>query len=107
MPYSYMEHISDVGIRAEGKTLEEAFESGAEAALNVMFNLETIEHTIKITFGADAPDLAALFVEDLNEALSVQDRHGLALKKLEADDIRKTTAGYIFIGTLYGEPFDR
>lgn len=107
MPYSYMEHVSDVGIRAEGKTLEEAFESGAEAALNVMFDLETIEHTIKITFGADAPDMAALFIEVLNEALSIQDRHGLALKKLEADEIRKTNAGYIFIGTLYGEPFDR
>src|SRR3990172_5434524 len=107
MPYSYMEHVSDVGIRAEGKTLEEAFESGAEAALNVMFDLETIEHTIKITFGADAPDIATLFVEVLNETLSIQDRHGLALKKLETNEIRKIPSGYIFIGTLYGEPFDR
>ena len=107
MPYSYMEHISDVGIRAEGKTLEEAFESGAEAALNVMFDLETIEHTIKITFGADAPDLAALFVEVLNETLSIQDRHSLAVKSLKVDEIKKTAAGHIFIGTLYGEPFDR
>ena len=89
MPYSYMEHVSDVGIRAEGKTLEEAFESGAEAALNVMFDLETIEHTIKITFGADAPDLAALFVEVLNEVLSIQDRHSLAVKSLKVDEIKK------------------
>ena len=89
MPYSYIEHVSDVGIRAEGKALEDAFESGAEAMLNVMFNLETIEHTIKITFGADAPDLAALFVEVLNEVLSIQDRHSLAVKSLKVDEIKK------------------
>lgn len=107
MPYSYMEHVSDVGIRAEGKTLEEAFESGVEAALNVMFGLETIEHTIKISFSADAPDMAALFVEVLNEVLSIQDIHSLAGKSLKADEIKKTAVGWLFIGTLYGEPFDR
>ncbi|MFZ3072535.1 MAG: archease [Thermodesulfobacteriota bacterium] len=107
MPYSYMEHVSDVGVRAEGKTLEEAMDCGAEAVLNVMFSLETIERVISITFGADAPDLAALFVEVLNETLSIQDRHCLAFKGLRTQEIKKTGAGYVFIGAAFGEPFDR
>jgi SHS2 domain-containing protein len=36
MPYSYIEHPADIGIHAEGSTLEEAFASGVEAMLNVM-----------------------------------------------------------------------
>ncbi|MBI5599372.1 MAG: archease [Deltaproteobacteria bacterium] len=106
MPYSYMEHASDVGIHAEGETIGKAFESGAEAMLNVMFDLSTIRPTVDVTFSAEAGDEALLFVEVLNEILSIQDRHSLAVKRLEAVEIKQTGSGLSFIGRIYGEPFN-
>ena len=43
MPYTYLDHEADVGIRAIGDTLEEAFQEGAKAMLNVMWDISTIE----------------------------------------------------------------
>ncbi|MEE9614664.1 MAG: archease [Thermodesulfobacteriota bacterium] len=106
MGYEYLEHAADVGVRAEGRTMEEAFESGAEAALNVMFDLSSIDETVTVSFAADAPEPALLFVETINEVLSIQDRHGLALKRLVSGEIRKTDDGYRFVGTARGEPLD-
>ncbi len=106
MPYSYLEHVSDIGIRAEGSSLKEAFTSGAEAMLGVIFELSTVEETKGVTFVASAPDLPLLFVETLNEMLFIQDKHGLALKRLESKDIKKSDSGYLFVGRLFGEPID-
>ncbi len=104
MPYSYIEHLADIGIHAEGATVEEAFENGAEAVLNLMFDLETINTTEDVTFGVDAKDLQLLFVEVINETISVQDTHGFAFKRLVTAEIKKTNGLYRFIGTAYGEP---
>jgi SHS2 domain-containing protein len=106
MPYAYLEHISDVGIHAEAETLEKASEAAAEAMLNVMFERPAVEETIAITFGVDAADIPALFVEMLNELLSIQDRHGLAIKRLKTVEIKKTPRGYRFMATAYGEALD-
>ncbi len=106
MSYSYLEHRADIGIRAEGGTLEEAFESGVEAMLNVMFDLDTIKESMSVSIRAEAADIALLFVEVLNEVLSVQDRDGLALKRLEAEGIRESERGYEFRGLAYGEGFN-
>ncbi len=106
MPYTYLEHRADVGIRAEGRTLEEAIESGVEAMLNVMFDLDTIKEHLSVSVKAGAPDVALLFVEVLNEVLSIQDRDGLALKRLETKSIKKLDGGYEFKGLAYGEGFN-
>jgi SHS2 domain-containing protein len=106
MPYSYIEHLADIGIHAEGATIEEAFESGAEAVFNIMFDLATMNITEDVTFGVDAADLQLLFVEAINETLSIQDIHGFAFKRLETKEVKKMDDLYRFIGTAYGEPLD-
>lgn len=107
MGYSYSEHISDIGIRASAATLEGAFEQGAEATLNVMFGLDTIDEKVSVEITAEASDIELLFVEVLNEALSLQSRDELALKRLKANEIKSAGGRYRFSGTAYGEPFDR
>ncbi len=106
MPYSYIEHISDVCIRAEGRTLEEAFEAGAEAMLNCMFGLETIGEKTSVEIRAEASAIDLLFVEVLNEVLSIQGRDGLALKRLKADHISGEKGRLLFKGFAFGEAFD-
>ncbi len=103
MPYSYIEHISDIGIHAEGETLSAAFESGVEAVLGVMFVLDTINESVKVAIHAGAPEIDLLFVEVINEVLSMQGRDNLALKRLETNALEKTGKGFIFTGTAYGE----
>lgn len=106
MPYSYIEHTSDIGIRATEKTLEQTFEAGAEAMLSIMFELGTIGEALNVEITASAPDIGLLFVETLNEVLSMQGRDCLALKRLKCKAIKKTAKGYSFIGRAFGEPLD-
>ena len=106
MAYTYTEHISDIGIEARGETLEAAFEAGAEATLNIMFDLETIEEREQIPIIAEAGDIELLFVEVLNEVLSLQGLNNLALRRLGKSEIRKKDGGFAFSGVAHGERFD-
>ena len=106
MSYSYIEHTADVGIRAEGVSIEETVESAASAMLEVMFVTHSIEEKISVTFGVSAADISTLIVEVLNELLSIQDRHSLALKKLQAMGIKPVAGGFSFIGAARGEELD-
>ncbi|MCP3677904.1 MAG: archease [Deltaproteobacteria bacterium] len=106
MPYSYLDHAADVGIMAKGTSIHDAFESGAEALLNIMYDLESIECTRELPVTGEAEDIALLFVEVLNEILSLQDIEGIALKKLTAEEIGEHDGIYRFTGVAGGEPFD-
>ena len=106
MPYRYFEHISDIGIEASAPTLEGAFEAGAEAMLSVMFDLATIGRTTRVGISAAAPEVDLLFVETLNEVLSIQGRDELALKTLTGVKITRGDKGYALIGTAVGEGMD-
>src|SRR4030067_1855811 len=103
MPYTYLDHEADVGIRATGSTLEEAFEQGAKAMLNVMWDISTIEERQNVAIGSEARDIPELFVEALNEILFKQDVEGLALDRFEVDEIKKVNDRYRLKGTAYGE----
>lgn len=106
MTYSYFEHTSDIGIRAASPTLEAAFEDGAQAMLGVMFDLDTIGITQTIDIKAQANDIPLLFVEVLNEVISLQGRDNLALKKLKTRKITKSGGLYRYIGEASGEPIN-
>ena len=103
MSYEYLEHEADVGIRAKGSTLEEAFEEGAKAMFNIMFDLDLIEEKDKFNIEAEADDIAALFVEFLNEILYRKDTTGLAFSRVKVDRIEKTENLYHVNATIYGE----
>ncbi|MBI5886543.1 MAG: archease [Deltaproteobacteria bacterium] len=107
MSYTYFEHVSDVCLRAEGTTLAGAIESGAEAMFNVSFDLETITERETVAIRAEARTPELLFVEVLNECLSLQAIGELALKRLLTQEIKKLDKGLSYTGVAYGEAFDR
>jgi SHS2 domain-containing protein len=107
MPYSYFEHISDVGLRASAKTLPRAFEEGAAAMLAVIFDLDTIDEVMNVGITARARLVELLFVEVLNEILSIQGRDELALKRLETIEIKRVDGDFVYRGTAHGEALDR
>jgi SHS2 domain-containing protein len=107
MPYTYSEHISDIGISVESPTLKCAFEEGALAMLNIMFDLDTIREKTEVLISAEARDMDMLFVEVLNEVLSIQGRDDLALKRLKAHEVKDAGGALVFIGSAFGEGFDK
>jgi SHS2 domain-containing protein len=106
MPFKFFEHISDIGIEATAPTLEGAFIDGVEAMLSVMFDLETVGEEASVEIAAEAPEVELLFIETLNEVLSVQGRDELALKRLTGVEIRKIDKGFQLTGTARGEGMD-
>ncbi len=105
MPYTYLEHTADMGIRAEGDTLEQAFESAAEGMLALMYDPKTVGSDKEVPLGASAPDLAEMFIEVLNELLFIQDKNLLALKGLKDCEITEIDGLYTFTGTATGTEF--
>lgn len=106
MAYRYLEHGADIGIMAISATLEEAFQDGAKAMLEVMFDISLVEEKEKLPVHAEAGDIAALFVEVLNEILFKQDVTGLAFSRFEVKEIGKAGNIYHLEGMVYGELLD-
>ncbi len=105
MGYAYLDHISDIGIRASGESMEEAFIYGAEAALNIFIDTEDICDEISVTLKALAPSVDLLFIESLNELISIRDRESLALKGIRDVEIEEGPEGFSFKASAYGESF--
>ena len=106
MPYEFLDHEADIGIRSTGDTLEEAFEDGAKAMFAVMVDLETVEIHQKIEIEVEANDIAALFIEWLNELLAQSDIEGIIFSTFEITTIKSLENTYLLKGSAFGESRD-
>ena len=70
MPFEFLEHEADVGIRAWGKTLEKAFAAGGKALFSIMADLRKVDKKAEVKIEVEGHDIPALFVEWLNKLLS-------------------------------------
>lgn len=107
MPYQYLDHQADLGIRGIGATPEEAFSEGARGMLAAMADLETIRPEREWTIHCTAPDLASLFVEWLNELLYQREVHGALFASAQVTGLKETASGWELKGIARGEPLDR
>ena len=69
--YETFEHRADIGVRGYGKSLEEAFENGAKAMFSVMVDIEGVRPVETEEIICEAPDIEILFVEWLNNLISI------------------------------------
>lgn len=106
MPYQYLDHQADLGIRGIGATPEEAFSEGARGMLAAMADLETIRPEREWAIRCTAPDLASLFVEWLNELLYQREVHGALFASAQVIELRETAEGWELEGIARGEPLD-
>lgn len=71
MPYSFHEHTADIRMGVKGKTLEELFQDALLGMVKVMDPVRSPEtHTLKREIAIEAPDITALLIDFLNEALA-------------------------------------
>jgi tRNA nucleotidyltransferase (CCA-adding enzyme) len=106
MSYEYLDHIADLGIRAIGATLEQAFGQGAQAMLAAISDVQRIETQLTCHVTCRAPDIAALFCEWLNELLYQSGIHGALFGSAQVTRLECAGADWVLEGVAYGEPLD-
>lgn len=77
--YRYFDHEADIGIEAEGKTLEAAFEAAALAMFAIMAEPATVIPERRVQVAFDEADLEYALVTWLNQLLAQARLHGLVL----------------------------
>jgi SHS2 domain-containing protein len=105
MSYEYLDHEADVGIRAYGGTLAEAFCDGAKAMFNVMADVERIQREQSVSVQCEAESVASLFVEWLNALIAQADIAGMLFCDFEAT-IKENDDGFTLTGEAWGEEID-
>ncbi len=109
MPYRYMEDvaIADVAFEAEGKTLEELFESSGFALTNAMIkDLGQLEQRVEKSFEVEAEDVEMLLFNFLQELIFYKDAERLLFNKFGLDIEQKEDKWHLG-AKAYGEEIDR
>jgi SHS2 domain-containing protein len=106
MPYTYLDHEADIGLRANGSTLEEALEAGVQGMLDLMVDTVTVRPLHETPVSAEGLDPAGLFVALLNAVLAERDIAGHFFHSFRLDRLERGDGWLRVEGRLLGEPVD-
>jgi SHS2 domain-containing protein len=99
--YELIEHTADVGVKAYGKTVAEAFEHAAEAMFDIITDTSTIQSVGQYDIELEAPDHEQLLVDWLSKLLFLNDAEDLVFGKFEV-----TITGNRISARVFGEKYD-
>jgi len=99
--YELVEHTADVGVKAYGKTVAEAFEHVAKGMFDIITDKSTIDPIGEYNILLEAPDLEQLLVDWLSQLLFLNDAHDLVFGKFEVTLTENHLSAYVF-----GEKYD-
>lgn len=88
--FHLLEHPSDLGIEASGRTIGEAFEQAALGLISVIAETDNIEPLDERRVTVDAQDYENLLVKWLSEILYLYDGEDYLLKAAEVESISPT-----------------
>jgi SHS2 domain-containing protein len=96
----YFDHDADIGVLGRGATVEEAFESAAQATFAIMADLTAVRPAQPVTVEFEEADVEIALVRWLNALLAAAREHGLILCRfwIERDGVR-------WRGGAMGEPW--
>jgi SHS2 domain-containing protein len=106
MSVEYLDHTADVGLRACGKSVEEAFCEAARGLFGLMIDVDSVDSRERHAVHAEAETLADLLVEWLSDLLAQKDLTGWVFGRFDVG-IRNTKKGYVLDGAAWGEAMDR
>ncbi|EHP69398.1 hypothetical protein MetMK1DRAFT_00021540 [Metallosphaera yellowstonensis MK1] len=101
MKFEFFDHTADVGIRAWGKTLEEAFENSALAVFEVMTDTSKVERRERREVTVEGYDLKNLLYRWIESLLFYYDTELLLFSAFKV-----TIEGLSLRGEALGEKFD-
>jgi SHS2 domain-containing protein len=99
--YEFIEHTADVGVKAYGKTLAEAFEHAAKAMFDIITDSSPVNPIGQYDITLEAPDLEQLLVDWLSKLLFLNGAKNLVFGKFEV-----TLQGTTLRAHVYGEQYD-
>lgn len=99
--YELIEHTADVGVKAYGKTLAEAFEHAAEGMFDIITDESTIQPIGEYTIVLEAPDLEQLLVDWLSQLIFLNGAYDLVFGRFEV-----TLTGTSLSAHVFGEKYD-
>jgi SHS2 domain-containing protein len=100
--YELIEHTADVGVKAYGKTVAEAFEHAAEAMFDIITDESTIDSIGEYDIQLEAPDLEQLLVDWLSKLLFLNDAENLVFGKFQVTiDANRLSA------RVFGEKYNK
>jgi SHS2 domain-containing protein len=99
--YELVEHTADVGVKAYGKTVAEAFEHAAEGMFDIITDKSAIDPIGEYNILLEAPDLEQLLVDWLSQLLFLNGAHNLVFGNFEVTLIENHLSAHVF-----GEKYD-
>jgi SHS2 domain-containing protein len=100
--YEVFEHTADVGIRAFGEDLNQAFENAASGMFDIITDLDKVEPVGEYDISIKEVDLAQLVVDWLSELLYIHSVRQLMLSKFKAH-IQEKEGFWHLLGSAQGE----
>lgn len=100
--FKVLDISGDVGIKAFGKSIDEAFINAAIGMYSLITNLDSIKEKKTINVSVGSPSLDGLLVSWLNELIFNFDAYGFIGKKIEI----KQFSDDRMVATVTGEEFD-
>jgi SHS2 domain-containing protein len=88
--FEIIEHTADIGIRARGTDMKEAFANAAKGMFSLITWLEDVEETEYRDIELTAPDMESLLVGWLNEGIYLFDTVNILLKRFDITELSET-----------------
>jgi len=101
--YELIDHTADVGVKAFGKSLSEAFENAARGMFDIITDSSEVESIGQYDIDLKADDLEQLLVDFLSELLYLNSAKNLVFGffKVDLDEKQKKLSAKVF-----GEKFN-
>lgn len=103
VPFEYFEHTADVGIRAWGRTLEEAFGDAAVGLIANMVDTSAAKAVGEARIEVDAENVERLLYQFLDEVLYLFQTRFWVVTHV---DVHLHEEGRRLVATLHGEAYD-
>ena len=101
--FEIIDHTADVGIRAYGADISQAFTNAARALFSLITELDNVAEALHRDIEVTAPDQESLLVEWLNELIYLFDAEQILFKRFDITRLKHTHLK----ARNYGEKVDR
>jgi len=106
-PIEWLDHTADIGFRATGPSLENAFCEAARAIFSFMFAIDSIVASTSHDVDVRASSLEGLLADWLSDLLAQKDLSGSVFSRFELTIAGSDAEGYQAKGRAWGERLDR
>lgn len=104
--FEWIDHPSDIGFKAYGRNLEEAFENAALALSHILVDVKGVQPDIELEIKVEAEDKKALLYDWLEYILYQFSAEGVITSEFKVSKILEKDNEYELIAKARGEKLD-